>query len=314
MYNTDSNDNNNNTDDGVGNSSLDFSSCSVEALLSVPNDFIFRDTRTGPQMNRGDRGSPAINKQKLFSRSEAQTALQVAMLASELDIVLSLVYEALDRSQKCKVYRQYIERGNLDSNAAPSTSLVYLRALLPLLDVHVKTAEKALTHVTSETVGIGRILNDLEKCAMELRKFAEQNWNMADQFDWAMLPGQTNLLSAEKRAIAEIEEQVAERILTLRGMAFVSGGRENGGEIAESDAFEKTDEGKDRFTSMNEFCIKVFAKSSLSETSQQERLTYKKTKHNTPTKQSDGEENDFASQISVSRQSAAEALRFLGGK
>ena len=87
------------------------------------------------------------------------------MLASELDIVLSLVYESLDRTNKCKLFREHIESGR---------GSLYLRALLPLLDVHAETAEGALSHVTSESIGMHQILNSLDECAMELKKFSEQ--------------------------------------------------------------------------------------------------------------------------------------------
>jgi len=87
------------------------------------------------------------------------------MLASEMDVILSLVYEALDRSKKCKVYRQSIESGHAN---------LHLRALLPLLDVHAETAANALNHVTSESFGIHQILSSLDACAVELKKFSEQ--------------------------------------------------------------------------------------------------------------------------------------------
>lgn len=87
------------------------------------------------------------------------------MLASELDVILSLVYESLDRCSKVKAYRESIEanRGSL-----------HLRALLPLMDVHKETAEGALKYVTSDEFGIHQILKGLDECAVELKKFSEQ--------------------------------------------------------------------------------------------------------------------------------------------
>lgn len=88
------------------------------------------------------------------------------MLASELDVILSLVYESLDRCSKVKAYRESIE--------ADGGSL-HLRALLPLMDVHKETAEGALKYVTSdEEFGIHQILKGLDECAVELKKFSEQ--------------------------------------------------------------------------------------------------------------------------------------------
>jgi hypothetical protein len=89
------------------------------------------------------------------------------MLASEMDVILSLVYESLDRCHKCKLYRESIECGT-------GNSWWYLRTLLPLLDVHAETAEMALKHVTSESFGIHPILISLDACAVELKKFSEQ--------------------------------------------------------------------------------------------------------------------------------------------
>jgi hypothetical protein len=132
---------------------IDFSSCSIESTLSIPTQYIFHKTQSG-------------QNSYLFSRSEVSTLLQVSMLASELDAILSLTYESLDRCTKCKQYREYIE-SNGDNNVH------YLRALLPLLDVHEETAEGALKYVTKE-FGIHQILKGLDDCAVELKKFSEQ--------------------------------------------------------------------------------------------------------------------------------------------
>lgn len=126
---------------------INFSSCSIKSMLSIPTHVIFLKTQSGAQNTH------------LFSRSEVST------LPAEMDVVLSLVYESLDRSNKCKNYRDNIESGN---------GGVYLRALLPLLDVHADCAENALKHVTSESFGIHQILNSLDACAFELKKFSEQ--------------------------------------------------------------------------------------------------------------------------------------------
>ena len=134
------------------NTPQDFSSCSMESMLSIPTQYILHKTQSGKNMH-------------LFSRSEVSTLIQVSMLASELDIVLSLVYESLDRTNRCKSFREHIESGN---------GSLYLRALLPLLDVHAQTAEGALSRVTSESIGMHHILNSLDLCAVELKKFSEQ--------------------------------------------------------------------------------------------------------------------------------------------
>jgi hypothetical protein len=84
--------------------------------------------------------------------------------------------------------------------------------MLPILHIHLETSNVALAHVTDENFGIPRLLNSLQECANDLQKFAEQNHTLADQLDNY---GQNNILSIEKRAIAEIEDAIVERIEEL---------------------------------------------------------------------------------------------------
>ena len=142
-------------------------------------------------------------------------------LSADLDAMLFLVYDALDRSQKCKAYCKYIEEVRNSSSARNGTGDL-LRAVLPILHVHSETTEVALAHATSESFGINRVLNELEICAGDLRKFAEQNHTLADQLDCYMAPGQNNVLSNEKKAIAEIEDAVVDRIEELTLLALGS--------------------------------------------------------------------------------------------
>ena len=142
-------------------------------------------------------------------------------LSADLDAMLFLVYDALDRSQKCKAYCKYIEEVRNLSRARSGTGDL-LRAVLPILHVHSETTEVALAHATSESFGINRVLNELEICAGDLRKFAEQNHTLADQLDCYMAPGQNNVLSNEKKAIAEIEDAVVDRIEELTLLALGS--------------------------------------------------------------------------------------------
>jgi hypothetical protein len=117
--------------------------------------------------------------------------------------MLFLVYDALDRSQICKSCKDGVVSSNNSS---------YGLAMLPILHVHSETSNVALAHVTDENFGIPRLLNELRGCANDLQKFAEQNHTLADQLDNY---GQNNILSIEKRAIAEIEDAIVERIEEL---------------------------------------------------------------------------------------------------
>lgn len=136
-------------------------------------------------------------------------------LSSELDALLLVVYEALHKSQRCKDHRRFIQVANQPSSSESVKGSLF-RALLPILNVHIDTAEEALSHATCECFGISRILNELDTCANDLGKFAEQNHTLADQLDHFMAPGMSNSLSGEKRAIAEIEEAVVKAIENLK--------------------------------------------------------------------------------------------------
>lgn len=200
-----------------------------------------------------------------------------------------LASDALERGNKCKAYCKYIE----EVNKKPSFANGYLlRALLPILKVHIDTADAALAHATCEEFGISRILNQLKECAYDLGKFSEQNHNMADQLDCYMAPGESsNALSKEKRAIAEIEEAIVERIEGLMGMgrssSLIAVQEENAS--ADNSLF---DNGTD-FVSMSDLCESIFSKYQLSSNSAPPRPVVAR------------------GQISESQQNAAEALQFM---
>jgi hypothetical protein len=82
-------------------------------------------------------------------------------LSVDLDAMLFLVYNSLDRSQKCKAYQKCIEEVSNLSRAR--SGIVYLlRAVFPILHVHSETLEVALAHAPGESFGINRILSELE--------------------------------------------------------------------------------------------------------------------------------------------------------
>lgn len=55
-----------------------FTSCSVESLLSVPLRYIFRETQTAV-----GRGNATGQKSYIFSKSEASTLLRVSMVRTK---------------------------------------------------------------------------------------------------------------------------------------------------------------------------------------------------------------------------------------
>jgi len=239
-----------------------------EALLSVPIEIIFREIMQTQIISGGKRTN---QRTFLFSKSEVTTLLHVSMLASELTTTIAMVYEALDRARKGNMYRHEIIEATHNNNG-------YLRALLPIIAIHTETAQDALANVTSDTTfGISRILQELDDCAMELGKFSETNFNMADQLDWTMTAGQCSVLSKEKRAIAEIEEAVVARITCLKEMA-IGGTTKDEEEVETStnnDVIDTTSSGDDaasnynhrddRFTPMRDLCHKIFKEKEKAE-------------------------------------------------
>jgi len=202
-----------------------FASCSVEQLLSIPIQYIFQKT--------------ASSGKYIFSKSEVSTLLRVSMLASELDAILSLTYDALDRSHKCKTYRKYIE----DANTHPKSSNDYargvsLRALLPILSIHLETAEDALKHATSDSFGVTRIIGELQSLSADLEKFSAMNYTMSEQLGSQDVTG----ISDDKAHIAEIEEVVVERIESLSQLTTGITSKMN-----------------DDFTSMEDLCQQLFS-------------------------------------------------------
>ena len=235
-----------------------------EALLSVPVEVIFREI----MQTQTTAGKRTNQRTFLFSKSEVATLLRVTMLASELTTTIVMVYDALDRTRKGKIYRSAIEAATLSSTHNTSSN-VYLRALLPIIDIHSETSQIALNNITCETFGIHRIIQELDDCANELSKFSETNFNMADQLDWTMT-GQSSILSKEKRAIAEIEDAVVSRIAHLKEMAI---GGENGAVDDKTNNDDMTDDATksssanhhDLFIPMKDLCQRIFKQKEKSE-------------------------------------------------
>ncbi len=163
--------------------------------------------------------------------------------------MLSVVYCALNKSQTCKAHRRFIEGANQESSSKNNKGSLFL-AVLPILNVHLETAEDALSHATCESFGICRILNELESCANDLGKFAEQNHTLADQLDHFMAPGTNNRLSGEKRAIAEVEEAVVKAIENLKVLTTCSS--------IKTDQKEKLSAEESSFISMRDLCENLF--------------------------------------------------------
>ncbi len=75
--------------------SLNLASCSVESLLSVPLNFIFRETQTGDRGSGGTSAASGNHVGFIFSKSECATLLRVSMASMRVvqrsNILLMLI-------------------------------------------------------------------------------------------------------------------------------------------------------------------------------------------------------------------------------
>lgn len=107
---------------------------------------------------------------------------------------------------------------------------------------------------------------------------------MAEQLSW-MMPDQSHLLSSEKRAIAELEDAVAERIFHLR-------------DISTRQDTAGSNDNDNLFRPIDEFCSSLFSK-MIMPMAPQKIFT---------------EQSDVNTNYSTSQLNAAEALKLLGDK
>lgn len=197
--------------------------CSSKEFLSVPLDFIFRLEPV--------RGKP------LLSRVEARTLIQVSELATELDIIIDLSAQALERRVQSRYIQHEIE------------NIPTLWSLHPYLSVHGKRLpNQALLYLQSE---ITRILNLLSALAEKLKEHSEKNYDMSESLmDFTRDNNSSgHALATEKRILGDIEEE-----LSLRVEHIVS--------LHEEDivAYATFD---DRDLSMSFFCNRLFTNQNV---------------------------------------------------
>mmetsp|Transcript_7580 Transcript_7580/g.11573 ORF Transcript_7580/g.11573 Transcript_7580/m.11573 type:complete len:440 (-) Transcript_7580:1832-3151(-) len=197
--------------------------CSSKEFLSVPLDFIFR--------LEPFRGKP------LLSRVEARTLIQVSELATELDIIIDLSAQALERRVQSRYIQNEIE------------NIPTLWSLHPYLSVHGKRLpNQALLYLQSE---ITRILNLLSALAEKLKEHAEKNYDMSESLmDFTRDNNSSgHALATEKRILGDIEEE-----LSLRVEHIVSLHKED---IVAYATFD------DRDLSMSLFCNRLFTNQNV---------------------------------------------------
>jgi len=128
-------------------------SLSIEALLSVPLPFIFRQTDSNNNNNNGTSNRPDY----LLSRVEATILLQISQLAHEMDTLTSMTLQALDKSRIVRDLHRSIHSDTTDSGgggggSSSNHNIHYLRSITPLLHTHGRTIpQRVLQHVQIET-------------------------------------------------------------------------------------------------------------------------------------------------------------------
>jgi hypothetical protein len=162
---------------------------SIESLLSVPISYILRKTSSQ------NKSTP------LLSRMEASLLIQITTLSYELDTLLQISIEAVEKSHDCKKFSR-----NIDESRN-----VFLRPLHCLLHTHGRIIpQQVVQHVQNHLEGI---LGHFPIIIQSLRQCAEQNWSMSNAL-LGMSADEMGIgvLGKEKGHLAEMQEEVCKRM------------------------------------------------------------------------------------------------------
>mmetsp|Transcript_4226 Transcript_4226/g.8080 ORF Transcript_4226/g.8080 Transcript_4226/m.8080 type:complete len:366 (+) Transcript_4226:36-1133(+) len=194
---------------------------STESLLAIPVRYILRQT------------SFQNKHPHLLSRMEASLLLQSNLLSYELDALLKLSIEAIEKSHACKQFSRDI--AECDYN-------IYLRPLLCLLHTHGKVIPQQVVQYVQNQLEV--ILGHFPGIIQSLRQCAEQNWSVSNTLLGMNVDGmEIDLLGKEKGILAEIEEEVCRRLQSLMAICDEGG-------LLEGNVFEEE--------SMEHFCERKF--------------------------------------------------------
>lgn len=168
---------------------------SVEALLSVPVEIVFRKCSS-------QEGRP------LLTRAEAETFLKISFMAQEIDTLIALAEDILLQQRYCSEYREQL----LESNLHPM-----LRSVIPIISILETQPKSALRDIQGS---LCQLLAELRGCATVLRQSSEQNWTLSEALDGLAANNESGQsLSAEKRKVADLEEEIVLRIEKLTAMS-----------------------------------------------------------------------------------------------
>lgn len=128
--------------------------------------------------------------------------LRIALLSRELDLLVELTSQALERRVSCRHVRSMI-RGT------PT-----LRSLVPLLELHGTILPRAA--LCYFQIEMERVLRSFEICTVALKQYSEQNWTMSDSlldaFGGSTVISSAHVLANEKKILSDLQEELSKRI------------------------------------------------------------------------------------------------------
>lgn len=167
---------------------------SLESMLAVPAEIIFH------------RQCSSQDKRPLLSRAEAETFLKVSFLAIEMDTLVRLAEELLIQQRYCRQYQKQL----LETNLHPM-----LRPVMPIISLLENQPKPTLKHLQTT---LCHLISELSACATTLRQSAEQNWTFSEAFHGISSADNSSWgksLSEERRKLAELEDEICQRIEKL---------------------------------------------------------------------------------------------------
>jgi hypothetical protein len=158
----------------------------MESFLAVPLPYILRRT---------------ADNNSLLSSVEANLFLGITRIAYEIDALLDMSLQSIQKTKKCEHIAKSIEKSQ---NA-------FLYPMHSILHVHgIILPQKVLQTVQNE---LERILLQLPSVIQTLKQLAEQNWSVSNALTvMVQTNGVVNVLGKEKGNLAELEEELSRRL------------------------------------------------------------------------------------------------------
>ena len=249
--------------DAVQQVQEDFILPSVEDLLSVPTEFIFRKVPSTSSNNAEGSATISVSsalkqvqQKPLLSRSEAQCFCKINLLAHEIDCLTQICAQIWQTQLHSQSFSQSLE----------AVDHPYLRPLVVLLDTFAQqTPSWAMPQIALE---LNRVVSELQQATVTLRQCSEQNWALAESLQDAATAG--HLLALEKQKLSDIQEEICHRIDHLI-VSRQANTNSNSGIDFTMDAIGSEDQCSNMSTgtsrrgstgpllSMHEYCSRIFA-------------------------------------------------------